>query len=150
MHRDLKPANIKIKPDGTVKVLDFGLAKAMEPSGGDVGERVDVRRRSRTGDDASGNDSGHGRVHVARAGAGRPVDKRGDIWAFGVVLYEMLTRQAPVPGRGSHETLAAVRVSERTARPERSSRAGAAAARAVPRKGPKKRLSADYRRTWRC
>ena len=69
IHRDLKPANIKVRSDGTVKVLDFGLAKAMDPPAGGSPSTIAVANAHDTGDDAGGDDSRHRRVHGARAGA---------------------------------------------------------------------------------
>ena len=107
MHRDLKPANIKLRPDGTVKVLDFGLAKAH-------GKRGAGRCGGLADDDEPGADDGRrdhsrdGGVHEPRAGEGRAADKRSDVWAFGCVLYEMLTGARAFPGEDVSDTLAAV------------------------------------------
>src|SRR5262249_12408238 len=104
VHRDLKPANIKIKPDGTVKVLDFGLAK--DASGANTNPQ-----ESPTFSMAAtevGVVLGTAGCMSPEEGRGTAVDKRADIWAFGVVLYEMLTGQRPFPGDDVAETLAAV------------------------------------------
>src|ERR1700689_1940347 len=85
VHRDLKPANIKIRPDGSVKVLDFGLAKA--------GEAQEVTSDSPTmiAGTQMGMILGTAGYMAPEQARGKEVDKRADIWAFGVVLYEMLT-----------------------------------------------------------
>ena len=104
IHRDLKPANIEITPDGTVKVLDFGLAKAVEPAavaGAVIHALADASARRRR---SAGRDSRHRGVHEPRAGARQAVDKRTDIWAFGCVLYEMLTGRRGVRRRDSRLT----------------------------------------------
>ncbi len=98
IHRDLKPANIKVRADGTVKVLDFGLAKAMQPSGRFVTGHVDVADDHRARDDAGGDDPGTAAYMSPEQARGKTVDKRADIWAFGCVLYEMLTGTAPLRG----------------------------------------------------
>jgi eukaryotic-like serine/threonine-protein kinase len=107
-HRDLKPANIKIKPDGTVKVLDFGLAKVAPASAGDAENSPTLSMAATQAGMILGT-AGYMSPEQAR---GRPVDKRADIWAFGVVLYELLTGKRLFQGEDVTETLAAVVMKE--------------------------------------
>ena len=98
IHRDLKPANIKVRPDGTVKVLDFGLAKAMEPTGvasPSVSQSPTITTPAMT---QAGMILGTAAYMSPEQARGKPVDKRADIWAFGCVLYEMLTGQRAFDG----------------------------------------------------
>jgi eukaryotic-like serine/threonine-protein kinase len=126
IHRDLKPQNVKVRPDGTVKVLDFGLAKALEPAG------------TRDAPADSPTITSHGTCVGTLLGTaaymapeqvkGRPADRRADVWAFGVVLYELLTAAGRSGGhhvrdrRARHRTRA--RLVEAAGRP--------AAVRAAP------------------
>ena len=107
VHRDLKPANIKIKPDGSVKVLDFGLAKAL----------VTAAHAGRGSDDSPtltalatemGVVLGTAAYMAPEQAQGKPADRRADIWAFGAVLYEMLSGRRAFEGEGRADTLAAV------------------------------------------
>src|SRR5687767_9537731 len=95
IHRDLKPANIKVRADGTVKVLDFGLAKAMDSNDGAAKATPYVQSSAATMTSpamtAMGLILGTAAYMSPEQARGKPVDKRADIWAFGVVLYEMLT-----------------------------------------------------------
>ena len=109
IHRDLKPANVKVRPDDIVKVLDFGLAKALEPMSAD-------------GTDATASPTITSPAMMTRIGVilgtaaymspeqakGRAADKRSDVWAFGCVLYEMLTGRRAFEGEDVSDTLAAV------------------------------------------
>ncbi len=88
VHRDLKPANIKLKQDGTVKVLDFGLATAV--GAGPTGASTADSPTFTMGSTQIGTILGTAGYMAPEQARGRPVDKRADIWAFGVVLYEML------------------------------------------------------------
>ena len=111
VHRDLKCANIKLTPGGAVKVLDFGLAKALaDGDGGDHDDRV-------TRSDAAGALTGEGTIVGTAAymspeqARGLPVDGRTDIWSFGCVLYQALTGRPAFRGATFSDTLAAVLVS---------------------------------------
>jgi serine/threonine protein kinase/Tol biopolymer transport system component len=104
VHRDLKPANIKVTPDGVVKVLDFGLAKAS------AGESVDAAHlpAGRSVGTNQGVILGTATYMSPEQARGLPVDKRTDIWAFGCVLYEMLTGRRAFAGDSLTDTLAQV------------------------------------------
>ena len=104
VHRDLKPANIKITPEGTIKVLDFGLAKRFY-SGFQQGDEHNTRSLSLT---ESGMLLGTPAYMSPEQWNGQVVDQRADIWAFGCLLYEMLTGEAPFVGRNRAETMKAV------------------------------------------
>ncbi len=110
VHRDLKPANVKVRPDGTVKVLDFGLAKALDPAIGSAGLSSGVSSTMtspavRTG---AGIILGTAAYMSPEQAKGRPVDKRSDIWAFGCVLYEMLSGRRAFDSDEVSGTLASV------------------------------------------
>jgi serine/threonine-protein kinase len=106
IHRDLKPANVKITPDGKVKVLDFGLAKAMvsNTTGPDLTQSPTVTV-SGTYEGAILGTAAYMSPEQAR---GKTVDKRTDIWAYGCVLYEMLTRRRAFAGETASDTIAAI------------------------------------------
>jgi serine/threonine-protein kinase len=91
VHRDLKPANVKVRPDGTVKVLDFGLAKAMEPADATASGLTRSPTITSPAVTQRGVILGTAAYMSPEQARGRPVDRRADIWAFGVVLYELLT-----------------------------------------------------------
>jgi eukaryotic-like serine/threonine-protein kinase len=106
VHRDLKPANIKITPDGVVKVLDFGLAKAA--SGDASGPNLTQLPTVTIGGTREGVILGTAAYMSPEHARGSSVDKRTDIWAFGCVLYEMLTGRRAFPGDTISDTIAAV------------------------------------------
>ena len=108
VHRDLKPANIKVRPDGAVKVLDFGLAKALEPSSGAAALANSPTITSPAAMTGVGMILGTAAYMSPEQAKGRPVDRRADLWAFGCVLYEMLTGTRAFKGDDVTETIAAV------------------------------------------
>jgi serine/threonine-protein kinase len=107
IHRDLKPANVKIRPDGTVKVLDFGLAKALDPSpsASDVSQSPTMTSPAMT---RLGVILGTAAYMSPEQARGSAVDSRADVWSFGVVLYEMLAGTTLFAGATVSDTLAAV------------------------------------------
>src|SRR5437867_8009829 len=109
VHRDLKPANVKITPDGVVKVLDFGLAKA---AGGDATPDLSQSPTLMVGVTRDGIILGTAAYMSPEQAKGRPVDKRADLWAFGAVLYELLTGRRAFTGEGVSDTLAHVLMTE--------------------------------------
>jgi serine/threonine-protein kinase len=114
VHRDLKPSNVKVRPDGTVKVLDLGLAKLTEPvintrSTAGLSMSPTITTPAMTG---MGIILGTAAYMSPEQARGRVVDKRTDIWAFGAVLYEMLTGRRAFEGEDTSLTLAAVMKSD--------------------------------------
>jgi serine/threonine-protein kinase len=105
IHRDLKPTNIKLRTDGTVKVLDFGLAKGVEPIVvGDVSQSPTLSLAATR----AGLILGTAAYMAPEQARGKSADKRADIWAFGAVLYELLSGRRAFDGEDASETLAAV------------------------------------------
>jgi eukaryotic-like serine/threonine-protein kinase len=109
VHRDLKPANIKITPAGSVKVLDFGLAKNTSGPAGGLTENSPTISMGMT---QAGVILGTAAYMSPEQARGEPVDKRVDIWAFGVVFYEMLAGQRMYEGKTVSDVLAAVLIKE--------------------------------------
>jgi hypothetical protein len=107
IHRDLKPANVKVRPDGTVKVLDFGLAKAMEPMSTSSGNAMNSPTLSLHAT-MGGVILGTAAYMSPEQARGKTVDKRADIWAFGTVLFEMLTGRRAFAGEDITDTIVLV------------------------------------------
>ena len=112
IHRDLKPANIKVKADGTVKVLDFGLAKAFQPDASDPNMSMSPTISLTAAATQMGMVIGTAAYMSPEHARGKPVDKRADVWAFGVVLFEMVTGQPAFAGNNMSDVLASVIKSE--------------------------------------
>jgi len=107
VHRDLKPANVMVRPDGTVKVLDFGLAKALDPADGQA-QSDPAHSPTLTAATQAGLILGTAAYMAPEQARGTAVDRRADIWAFGAVLFEMLTGRRLFGGELISDVLANV------------------------------------------
>ena len=105
VHRDLKPANIKVTPEGVVKTLDFGLARAADPAPEGSAENSPTLTVGAT---QAGTILGTSSYMAPEQAKGRSADRRSDIWSFGVMVYELLTGRRPFEGETVVETLGAV------------------------------------------
>ncbi|MDQ1348228.1 MAG: eukaryotic-like serine/threonine-protein kinase [Acidobacteriota bacterium] len=112
VHRDLKPQNVKASSEGKVKVLDFGLAKAMDATGAPTAELANSPTLTAVRGTELGTILGTAAYMAPEQARGRTVDKRVDIWAFGVVFYEMLTGERLFAGESVVDTLSAVLTKE--------------------------------------
>ena len=108
VHRDLKPANIKLRPDGTVKVLDFGLAKALGSAAAAGADPASSPTLTTPAGTLAGVILGTAAYMAPEQARGKAVDKRADVWAFGCVLFEMLTGERAFVADGVTDTLATV------------------------------------------
>ena len=142
IHRDLKPANIKVKADGTVKVLDFGLAKAFQPDASDPNMSMSPTISLTAAATQMGMVIGTAAYMAPEQASGKAVDKRADVWAFGVVVYEMLTGTRPFVGDDVSQTLARVidREPDWSALPKNVPVVLASYLRNCLQKNPKKRI----------
>ncbi len=112
IHRDLKPANIKVRHDGTVKVLDFGLAKAMQPEASAIDAATSPTMSLTAAATQIGMVIGTAAYMAPEQAKGKAVDKRADVWAFGCVLFEMLTGRKVFEAGDVSEVLALVLVKD--------------------------------------
>ena len=142
IHRDLKPANIKLRPDGMVKVLDYGLAKATEPAGVMSSSQSMSPTITTPAMTQMGMILGTAAYMSPEQARGKPIDKRTDIWAFGCVVYEMLTGRRAFGGETVADVLVAVLEHEpdATALPESTPRALRRLVRRCLEKEPRRRL----------
>ena len=108
IHRDLKPANVKVKADGTVKVLDFGLAKAFQPEASGTSASMSPTISLTAAATQMGMVIGTAAYMSPEQAKGKPVSRQADVWAFGVVVFEMLSGTRPFVGDDASETLARV------------------------------------------